>query len=145
MVTLLDIAGGALTLGVAAFVILCARIIVEAYYYQGSLARELERELRFRHGSFYPRCGDHLHLRVLFIQSLTPDGVFARADIRQGDLLPSLTITDFFKQSHHSRGRELELIVVEGGDGLALNQRPSRVARVIVPPPSGFQKNSSRS
>jgi hypothetical protein len=135
MEAILDIAGWVCVFAALAFGLWAPVIVAQAYYYQGRLADQLERDLGFRHGCAYPRCREW-RFGVLDIMSLTPGGAFVRAGFREGDLLPDLTGTDFFKLLHRHRGREVELVVVAGGDGPPLKERPSRRIRVRVPPAS---------
>ena len=124
---------GTLTILGVAFVLLCARIIIEAYYYQGHRAKRLERDLGFEHGSAYPRCNGRIHLGVLTIRRLEPGGIFERAGFREGDILPWLTITELFKLLHRNRGREVEVHVIDGGNGPRLAARPERLIRISLP------------
>jgi hypothetical protein len=134
MEAILSIVGWMLLFAIVAFTLLSAVIVVEAYYYQGRRAEELERDLGFHRGSAYPRCRGRWNLGVVSIRSLTPGGVFERAGFQEGDLLPDLSLTELFKLLHRKRGREVELVVVEGGDGPPLSERPSRTVQIVVPP-----------
>ena len=114
------------------FFALSAFIVAEAYYYQAFLGPGLERDLGFRDGAAYLRVGRRLHSAVA-LGSVTEGGVLARAGFRTGDVLPDLSLNDLFKLLHRHRGREVELAVVDGGEGPAFSQRPKRVLRFAVP------------
>jgi hypothetical protein len=116
----------------AAFFVLSVYIVVEAYYYQARLGPGLERDLGFKHGTRYIRCGRTL-CRLLAIQALTPGGPFAQAGFRVGDIIIGPSISGFFRILHRGRGSEARLTVVDGGDGPPLNQRAKRELLVQVP------------
>ncbi|MDA0832106.1 MAG: hypothetical protein O2955_08335 [Planctomycetota bacterium] len=103
-----------------------------AFYYQGLLGPVLERDLGFRHGACYYRVKGRQCSAVAF-RAIDDGGILACAGFRTSDVIPRLSLTDLFRLLHSHRGREVELTVVEGGDGLALEQRPRRVLRFVVP------------
>ena len=114
------------------FFALSAYIVAEACYYQVWLGRALERDLGFRDGSAYVRVGRRLNSAVA-LGSVAEGGVLAQAGFRAGDVVPDLSHSGLFRLLHRHRGREVELAVVDGGEGPAFSQRPKRVLRFAVP------------
>lgn len=117
----------------AAFFVFGVYISVEAWYYQLRLGEGLRRDLGFEHASPHIRCGRRW-VEVVTIASLVPDGVFAQAGFRAGDIIKGPSISGLYKLLHRSRGGEARLTIIEGGNGLPLDQRPERELTVWVPP-----------
>lgn len=107
-------------------------VMLEVFYYQGVVGFALNRELGFAHGSPYVQCGGET-TEVFTIESVTPGGVFDRAGFREGDIVRGLSFTEFYKLLHRSRGREVTIEVVDGGDGPSLDRRPSWHISFTVP------------
>lgn len=116
----------------AAFVGLLVYVPTEAWYYQEHLGRDLERDLGFRHGSPYISCGDE-HCEVFTIEALNPTGVLWRAGFRDGDIVKGHHISGFYRLLHRNRGSEVTVKVIEGGNGLPLDQRQERELHFVVP------------
>ncbi len=53
-----------------------------------------------------------------------------------GDIILGPSISGLYKLLHRGRGSEVRLVVVDGGEGPPLNQRPRRELAVRVPKPS---------
>src|SRR5205807_8053739 len=102
------------------------------FYYQEHLGTSLERELGFRHGSPYVRCGGSARA-VFTIEAITPGGRCDQAGFRDGDIIRGQSITGFYKLLHRSGGKEVTVRVVAGGDGLPLCERPERRITLAVP------------
>ena len=123
---------GAVALLVLLFGGWVAWVMFEMVYYQAAVGASLNRGLGFTHGSPYVRCGGEV-TEVFTIESVTAGGVFDRAGFRQGDIVRGRSITEFYKLLHRSRGREVTIEVVDGGDGPPLDQRPPRRITFTVP------------
>ena len=134
-------------LGAVVAVLLTLRI-GEAVYYEGLLARALQRDLKFRVGSaclpverpdgkpvhlWQFLLGDPAYIKSVAIESVAAGGLLEQAGFSKGDVLPDVTATDLFKLLHRHRGRVAELAVVDGGPGRPFCQRPRRFLRVAVP------------
>src|SRR6266480_5865553 len=90
---------------IAALVGSIAFVAHEAELYQEQLGQPLERELGFQHGSPYIHFGSTS--REVFTLHPTPDGVLARAGVRDGDIPIDFGITGFYKHLHRSRGSQV--------------------------------------
>jgi hypothetical protein len=106
--------------------------IVTSYYYQYLLGRQLEDELGFKDGAAYIRVGRRTHSAVC-LTDITPDGVFHRAGLRAGNVVPELSHTDLFRYLHRNRGKTIDLVVVDGGPGPPFYERQQRAVRILVP------------
>jgi hypothetical protein len=139
MGTALEIVVGTLAGFGAISLALVAYIVAEALYYQVFLAPTLERDLGFRHGTACvpDPLGTRVYISAPAIRSVVYGGVFDRAGIRAGDVLPDLSNTGLFKRLHRHRGRTTELAVVDGGPGPAFSWRPRRLVQVTIPPRKG--------
>jgi hypothetical protein len=116
----------------AAFAGFCVYVVAEAWYYQGQIAENLQRDLGFTHGTPYIASGRRT-ADVLIVGCLTPGGIFERAGFREGDILHRVSITGLYKMLHRGRGSEVRFMVIEGGHGPPLEQRPKRVITIRVP------------
>jgi hypothetical protein len=106
-----------------------------AWYWQVTVGKPLERELGFQHGTPYVQeAGSSWPREVLTVESIENGGVFDRAGFRVGDVVRELSSTDLFRLLHRSRGQQVTIRVVDGGDGPPLEQRPERVITFVVPP-----------
>jgi len=112
--------------------LLLTYFLAYSFYYQVLLGPVLQRDLGFREGARYFSVQGRLCSAVA-IEAIVPGGIMACAGFRAGDLFPGLSHTSIFKLLHRHRGREVELKVVDGGDGPYLEERPSRVLKVTVP------------
>lgn len=116
-------------------VLLVAYVAGEAFYYQIILGLELMRDLGFREGAQYLPAGGILgHESAVAIVEVVDGGVFDRAGIRAGDVLPDDSHSSLFRTLHRARGRTAELTVVDGGPGPSFHLRQRRLIRVDVPP-----------
>jgi hypothetical protein len=118
-------------------VVVVAYASADAYYYQRYLGRKLEHDLGFHEGREYVRVSRGFFglYAVVGIKKVEPEGAFAHAGIRAGDLLPGISHTDLFRRLHRHRGGDLELTVVDGGHGPpSPYERPKRIVRINVPP-----------
>src|SRR6266404_3824286 len=104
----------------------------DADLYQERLGQPLERELGFRHGSPYIHFGSTS--REVFTLHPTPDGVLARAGVRDGDIPIDFGITGFYKHLHRSRGSQVTVRLMDGGDGPPKSKRAIRTTTFYVPP-----------
>lgn len=119
--------------GLVAFGLWASVITTRAIYYQVYRGKALEKELGFVHGAYYPQCSRRVYSGVLCIQSLVANGVLEQAGFRKGDIVLNHSITSLFRYLHRSRGHKAELIVADGGDGLPVGLRPTRVVQFDVP------------
>jgi hypothetical protein len=90
--------------------------VAASYYYQCLLGQRLEKELGFKDGAAYIQVGRRMHAAVC-LNDVTPDGVFHRAGLRTGNVVPQLSHTDLFRCLHRNRGKTIDLVVVDGGPG----------------------------
>jgi len=128
VITIPEIVGGVFLL----LFLASAYVTAEAYYYQWYLGRDLERDLGFRDGAAYLRVGRRMHAAVA-VEEVVEGGVYDRAGIRRGDVLPDASHSDLFQLLHRHRGREVVLSIVDGGAGPPFCQRPRRLHRLLVP------------
>lgn len=128
IVSILNVVG----LFVLMFVVFGIYVAIEAYYYQGRIGSELQRDLGFRDSTAYYRNGRRLE-SIVAIRDVDQQGAFYRAGFREGDVFPKESHTSLFKKLHRKRGREVELEVVTGGAGPSYYERPRRVIRFCVP------------
>jgi hypothetical protein len=120
---------------IAAVAILVTWIVVEAAIYQGLYKPVSERELGFSEGTaILVDSNRRGYISAVSVRTVTDDGVFARAGLRAGDVLPEESITSLFKKLQRHRGRAVELTVVDGGGGPRFHERPKRKIRIDVPP-----------
>jgi hypothetical protein len=131
---LLKVAGVTLALLVAALVVAIAFVVSEATLYQSRLGPALERELGFAHGSPYVRLGERR--QEVFTLHPTPGGTLAAAGVRNGDIVRDFSITGFYKHLHLSRGSQVTIRVMDGGDGPPADRRAVRTISFSVPPAS---------
>ena len=109
-------------------------VVAEAVIYQGLFRPGLERDLGFQEGTaILPGSGLRGYTSAVSIGRVTEDGVFARAGLNAGDVLPDETHSSLFKKLHRHRGRAAELSVVEGGAGPPSPERPRRLIQINVP------------
>ncbi|MBI3863249.1 MAG: hypothetical protein HY290_15265 [Planctomycetia bacterium] len=104
----------------------------KATYYQGYQAPSLERGLGFRHGKEYRQAG-WLPESSLAITSIVDGGVFQSVGFRVNDVVPDFSFTEFFRHLHIHRGQNIELDVVDGGEGPPFESRPRRTIAFSVP------------
>ena len=124
----------AFTLFIISVVGLVAWIIFQANYWQLTRGGPLEQDLGFHHGSPYIRIGPHKVIEVMTLENLDPSGPLAQAGAKEGDIpLGGLSITGFFKMLDTSRGEQVTIILVAGGDGPPLNEREHRAVTFTVP------------
>jgi hypothetical protein len=109
-------------------------VVASAIYYHTLLRRSLERDLGFRHGSASIQSpGFQGYENSVAIISVTDGGVFQKAGFRAGDVLPEESFIGLFRLLHRHRGRIVELVVADGGDGEPFKARPRRTIRFFVP------------
>ncbi len=108
--------------------------IMEACYYQGRLARQLEKDLGFEIDSEYLNVpGSIFPHDVIRIWKLTEGGIFSQAGFRVGQVLPGFGLTEFYKLLHRGRGKQVQIEVAEGGEGPPFVDRPRQAIRFLVP------------
>jgi hypothetical protein len=125
---LLNIVGAAL-LSLIVFGIFVA---IEAYYYQGRIGVQLQKEVGFREGATYNRKSRGLESAVTIVD-VDEDRIFHRAGFRPGDVLPRESHSSLFRRLHRNCGKEVEFAVVDGGDGPPFHKRPVRTIRLVIP------------
>ncbi len=123
--------GSVLALG-ATFVGMVGWILVEAGVYQVMYGPGLEQQFGFTHGSPYVDSGGDY--REVFTLHPTKDGNLSKAGFEDGDIVRSHKITGFYKLLHQSKGKTVSVTVVEGGDGIRIEDRKERVLTINVPP-----------
>lgn len=99
-------------------------------------AKALQEDLGFVHGSPYITVKGHLFSQeIMTFEQVRPDGLLARAGIREGDIIAdqSLWYVGFYRMLEAGRGKEVVISAVPGGDGAALKDRPVRKVSVFVP------------
>jgi hypothetical protein len=106
-----------------------------ACYWQLYRGIPLEKDLGFSHGSPYVKIeNSQWGTEVMTLERIDPSGIFAQAGIKEGDIpLDDLSITEFYRMLERSRGKEVTIMVVPGGDGPALNERLVRTVTFKVP------------
>ncbi len=107
METLLDIVIGVFAfVGAVAFA-LASYAFGEVLYYQLLHGPGLERDLGFREGSdSMPDDNFNGYISAVAIVSVVEGGVFDRAGVRKGDLLPDFSHASLFKLLHRHRGSD---------------------------------------
>lgn len=112
----------------------CFFIYVAAtgYYYQILRGQQLKEDLGFEDGAAYLRVGRRTH-SALCLEEVTPDGVFHKAGLRSGNVLPRVSHTDLFRYLHRNRGKKIELVIVDGGPGPPFYERMHRTIEILVP------------
>jgi hypothetical protein len=128
---IIAIVGVAVVLLIAALVGRFIFVVHEAELYQERLGQPLERELGFQHGSPYIRFGSTR--REVFTLHPAPDGVLARAGVRDGDIPIDFSITGFYKHLYRSRGSQVTVRLMDGSDGPPKSKRAIRTATFYVP------------
>ena len=95
----------------------------QAARYQTELGPQIRERFGFATGTPMVRAGNK-SLEVLTLYP-EPGGVMETAGVRQGDIVLSSSLTGLYRQLDKMDG-EVRIIVAEGGDGLPIEERPSR-------------------
>ena len=116
------------------FAVWVVYVIGIAWYWQLIVGASLERELGFQHGTPYiQESGSSWLQEVLTVQVVVPGGAFDRAGFKSGDVVRGLTTNELFQVLHRGRGQRVTIRVVDGGNGLPLDQRSERAITFVVP------------
>lgn len=94
----------------------------------------LQEALGFTHTTPYVRAGTE-RVEVLAVQSIDPEGIFARSGVHAGDIIlwQGHDVRQFYETLKRHRGKQIEITVVPGGDGPSLRIRPTRTVLLAVP------------
>jgi hypothetical protein len=115
------------------FLFVCGWRFTDDLRFFDTHAEALKRDLGFDYRSPYFRIGGRLR-EVMTLEGIVPDGVLARAGIREGDIpLDESSIIGLFRMLESARGSNVAISVVPGGDGPPLEQRPKRKVEFFVP------------
>lgn len=104
----------------------------QRHLYQGVYGPEIEKELGFTIDFPRFRAGDE-NVEVIAIHPV-PNGYMDKIGFRDGDVILSHTVTEFYKTLYTKRGETTSVDVVDGGDGLALSARKVRARKFLIPP-----------
>ena len=96
----------------------------QARLYQIDRGTEIEAKYGFTISTPQVRVHD-IRRQVLAVHP-EDDGLLYQAGFRDGDILLSHHITAFYKALYHHSDKTLSFNVIEGGDGLPLNERELR-------------------
>ena len=77
---------------------------------------------------------DGRHREVIAFFSIEPEGPAAMAGIHEGDIvIEDVSIADFCRRFQAPSGSRAAVVVVPGGDGVALAQREKREVSIVLP------------
>ncbi len=106
-------------------------ITSQAQLYQSNYGPGLRSEFQFSNGSPYINAGGER--KEVFTIYPKPGGLLHNAGFRDGDIIVSESITGFYKLLYHSRGKQVTVEVVDGGDGQPLEERELRLITFEIP------------
>lgn len=117
--------------GIVLLLIVIWWITSQAELYQSKYGPELRREFQFNHGSPYIDVeGERKEVFTIYPKS---GSLLYKAGFRDGDIIVSESITGFYKLLYHSRGKQVSVDVVDGGDGQPVEERELRVITINIP------------
>ena len=99
--------------------------------YQGEYGPELQAEFGFDHASAWIQAGDE-KVEVFTIHPF-PGGYMDKIGFKDGNIIISCSITEFYKMLYTERGRPISVDLVEGGDGLPIESRKIKTIQFLVP------------
>ena len=105
--------------------------ILEANRFQGEVAQELGRSLGFSHGSPYLIIEGEGE--EVFTLHPKPDSIMSKAGVKDGDIVLSYSITEFYRALHDHRGSTLNFRVADGGDGGSIEHLTVRSVNLAIP------------
>lgn len=124
----LSIAVGALVIGLGAFV---GWGVYQTHMYQSVYGLELETELGFTTDSPSVQAGD-TKVEVSTIHPVS-GGYMGKIGFKDGDIITSHSLTQFYKMLHTKRGELVSVDLVDGGNGRPIEERKARTLRFHIP------------
>lgn len=103
----------------------------QASLYGGEYGSELESALGFTTDTVSVQAGG-VNVPVFIIEPV-PNGYMDKIGFRDGDIIKSLSFTEFYKMLHTQRGHVVSVDVVDGGDGAPMEARKVKTVRFLVP------------
>ena len=95
--------------------------------------REVESRIGATIGSPYLTL-DGRHREVIAFFSIEPEGPAAMAGVDEGDIVvEDVSIADLCRRFQAASGSRAVVVVVPGGDGVALAQREKREVSIVLP------------
>lgn len=104
----------------------------QSHLYQVKYAPELETELGFTTESTLIQAGEE-KTKALTIHTVH-DGYMDKIGFRDGDIITSHSSTTFYKMLYTQREETVTVNVVDGGNGLPIENRKARTLRFLDPP-----------
>ncbi|MBL1433843.1 MAG: hypothetical protein COB94_010475 [Gammaproteobacteria bacterium] len=98
--------------------------------YQTELAPQIEAIYGFKVST--PQVRVHNKRRQVLAVHPDKNGLLYTAGFRDDDIILSHQMTAFYKALHHQDDKALTFNIIDGGDGLPLNQRELR--KITLPP-----------
>jgi len=114
-------------LGIIAFLLYGWWVSDRARYFQSELGPQLREQYGFATGTPYIRSGDQSE-EVLVIYPST-SGLMNRAGFREGDIILSSSLTEFYETLSETEGTA-SFLVTTGGDGPPLEKRKTRLINI---------------
>ena len=124
----LAVAGGLLVILAA---VVAGYFVYRTWLYQVKLGGDLRRDLAFRHET--PTIMSGSEREEVFALYPEVGGAMDRAGVEKGDIVVSMSVTEFYRLAANSRGLAFGFSVIEGGNGVPLAHRKPRL--VILPVP----------
>lgn len=105
--------------------------IYQSHLYRNVHGPALEAELGFKIETLSVKAGDS-RIDVAVIHPVV-DGYMSKMGFRDGDIITSHTLTEFYKMLYTRRGETVSTDVAEGGDGRPVEERKQRTLRYHIP------------
>lgn len=106
--------------------------VYQAHLYQDVYGPALEAELGFTTDTPSFQVGE----RKIEVSVIHPvqGGYMDKIGFRDGDVITSHTLTEFYKLLYWMQGESVSVDVVDGGNGAPLEERKVRTRRFLIPP-----------